>query len=230
MRSVGTCTAFVFLCLCIEYTHAFSLTQVTNKQHCLVRLKSATSHTVELKAKVSRVSVCTGELCQCQGEEYEFTGGAADAALQKLQSLDLSFPIDDVGCMGVCGMGTMIAIDYEGGGSIMTDGLEGALRELGVQTESLDVKSEHEPVIVGEVIVDESEVNNEATAPALEVIASSESQEVAVRNPTNKPKELVDVRDRMREEAAREEEQGNPWLNMASYLAKKAIDKVAGNE
>jgi hypothetical protein len=34
----------------------------------------------------------------------------------------------------------------------------------------------------------------------------------------------------MREEAAREEEQGNPWLNMASYLAKKAIDKVTGNE
>lgn len=185
-------------------------------------LSSTSSQTVEVKEKVSRVSVCTGELCQCQGEEYEFTGGAADAALQKLRSLDLSFPIDDVGCMGVCGLGTMIAIDYEGGGSIMTDGLEGAMRELGIQTEGL-VKSEHEPVIL-----DKTELNNEGTVPSPEVITGREPQSVQI--PTKKPKELVDVRDRMREEAARDEEQGNPWLNMASYLAKKAIDRVVGNE
>lgn len=48
---------------------------------------------------VSRISVCTGELCQCQGEQYEYTGGAADAVVDELQRIGLPFPIDEVGCL-----------------------------------------------------------------------------------------------------------------------------------
>ena len=48
---------------------------------------------------VSRISVCTGELCQCQGEQYEYTGGAAFAIIQELQSIGLPCSIDEVGCM-----------------------------------------------------------------------------------------------------------------------------------
>ena len=53
---------------------------------------------------VKRISVCTEELCQCQGEEYEYTGGASDAALEELQGLGLACPVEEVGCMGACGM------------------------------------------------------------------------------------------------------------------------------
>ncbi len=48
---------------------------------------------------VSRISVCTGELCQCQGEQYEFSGGAASAVIEELQNIGLPFPVDEVGCM-----------------------------------------------------------------------------------------------------------------------------------
>jgi hypothetical protein len=48
---------------------------------------------------VSRISVCTGELCQCQGEQYEYTGGAAFAVMEGLKNIGLPFPIDEVGCM-----------------------------------------------------------------------------------------------------------------------------------
>jgi hypothetical protein len=48
---------------------------------------------------VSRISVCTGELCQCQGEQYEYTGGAAFAVMEGLKNIGLPFSIDEVGCM-----------------------------------------------------------------------------------------------------------------------------------
>jgi hypothetical protein len=48
---------------------------------------------------VSRISVCTGELCQCQGEQYEYTGGAASAVIEELLNIGLPFPVDEVGCM-----------------------------------------------------------------------------------------------------------------------------------
>lgn len=183
----------------------------------MTELQSTVSNT-EVKAKVSRVSVCTGELCQCQGEEYEYTGGAADAALEKLQGLDLPFPVDDTGCMGVCGMGTMIAIDYEGGRSVLTDGLEEAMKELGLKTESTEV--------IPEPVMQENVVNtNTDTAN----VAKAEVQTASVEVQSKPTRELTDVRERMRA-AAKEEEQQNPWLNMASYLAKKAMDKVTGKE
>ena len=48
---------------------------------------------------ISRISVCTGELCQCQGEQYEYTGGAASAVIEELLNIGLPFPVDEVGCM-----------------------------------------------------------------------------------------------------------------------------------
>jgi hypothetical protein len=160
-----------------------------------------------------------GELCQCQGE-YEYTGGAADAALKTLQCLDLPFPIDVVGCMGACGMGTMIAIDYKNGNSIMTDGLEGAVSELGLKTEISEMKSRNF------AIVDENSKDGDAVADSdVNSMGSQRKEDIS-----NKSRQLTDVRERMREEAAKEDDQGNPWIKMASYLAKKAMDRVLDRE
>ena len=53
-----------------------------------------------------------------------------------------------------------------------------------------------------------------------ELKAEAESSET-----TSQSKSFGDVRDRMRAEAAKEE-QINPWLNAASYLAKKAGERI----
>lgn len=177
---------------------------------------------------VSRISVCAGELCQCQGEQYEYTGGAADAAIEELQSFGLSFPVDEVGCMGACGMGTMIAIDYENGDSIMTDGLESTLLELGLQRQPAPCISAAESAKNGGPI-DGSEksvsVQNVASVTNFSEQPLIEAEEILK---SKKPPMLSDVRDRMRQEAAGEVE--NPWMNMASYLAKKAAGKMFGSE
>ncbi len=171
---------------------------------------------VKTKVPVTRISVCAGELCQCQGEEFEYTGGASDAAIQELRQLDLKFPIDEVGCLGACGMGTMIAIDYENGDSIMTDGLESTYSELGISAKT--------------------QLSSDGNVPSSDTVEATSS--AVVSDATSKPnatkkkpsaKELVDVRERMREEAAAVEVE-NPWLKMGSYLAKKASAKMFGSE
>jgi hypothetical protein len=68
---------------------------------CNIKRDATASSKVQINTEVpvTRISVCAGELCQCQGEKYEYTGGAADAAIKELQSFDLPFPVDQVGCM-----------------------------------------------------------------------------------------------------------------------------------
>ncbi|KAL7488332.1 hypothetical protein ACHAW6_013916 [Cyclotella cf. meneghiniana] len=224
---------FWFPCLlCLEgIAKAFSLTHPSNGclrrpqswtsrlSDCLQSTASSADTIGEVSTKVRRVSVCMGELCQCQGQ-YEYTGGAADAALQKLLSLDLPFSIDEVGCMGACGMGTMIAIDYENGNSIMTDGLEEAVNELGLQMEISERKSG------SFAVVDDYAQDGDALADSDMNSMGSQRKE----DKSNKSRQLTDVRERMREEAAKEDDQGNPWINMASYLAKKAMDRAFNRE
>ncbi|KAL7540105.1 hypothetical protein ACHAXR_009861 [Thalassiosira sp. AJA248-18] len=195
---------------------------------------TATSPTTEAKEvvglntkiPVSRISVCTGELCQCQGEQYEYTGGAADAAIEELQSLGLPFPVDEVGCMGACGMGTMIAVDYENGDSTMEDGLESTLIELGIQRKTSSHPS------VSETGISEMEgvgnINEESSIPN-GASTTTFTANIKEKSKSAKPPLLADPRDRMRQEAA-EVENPNPWMNMASYIAKKATDKMFGSE
>mmetsp|Transcript_15517 Transcript_15517/g.25515 ORF Transcript_15517/g.25515 Transcript_15517/m.25515 type:complete len:216 (+) Transcript_15517:164-811(+) len=185
--------------------------------HSTITTTSAEEVVIKTKVPVTRISVCAGELCQCQGEEFEFTGGASDAAIQELRQLDLKFPIDEVGCLGACGMGTMIAIDYENGDSIMTDGLDSTYAELGISAKT-------------QLSTDESELTSDTIeATSLTVVSDETSTPLATKKKKVPPKELVDVRERMRKEAA-DVEVENPWLKMGSYLAKKASDKLFGSE
>eukprot|EP00986_Skeletonema_menzelii_P001833 scaffold495_cov152-Skeletonema_menzelii.AAC.23 len=185
--------------------------------HSTITITSSEEVVIKTKVPVTRISVCAGELCQCQGEEFEFTGGASDAAIQELRQLDLKFPIDEVGCLGACGMGTMIAIDYENGDSIMTDGLDSTYAELGISAKT-------------QLSTDESELTSDTIeATSLTVVSDETSTPLATKKKKVPPKELVDVRERMRKEAA-DVEVENPWLKMGSYLAKKASDKLFGSE
>jgi len=172
---------------------------------------------VQIKSKVpvSRISVCAGELCQCQGEEYEYTGGASDAVIRDLKSLNLPFPIDEVGCLGACGMGTMVAVDFENGDSVMTDGLDSTLDELGI---SMSEEGNGTDDLCETLTIDEPNIDSDEGAITIEK-----------NNASKKPPILADARDRMRQEAAESSENMNPWVNMVSYLAKKATDKIFGD-
>ena len=214
--NVMTISAYSMLVLA-PLVSAFSSTQNTHQQlRPPTHVQSTISPTsqedvvVNTKVPVTRVSVCAGELCQCQGEEFEFTGGASDAAISKLRGLNLDFPVDEVGCLGACGMGTMIAIDFENGDSILTDGLESTYTELGI---SIPKQTSSNESCEGNDI---EALSDTVTAPNASMIKPSS-------------KELVDVRDRMRQEAASVEAE-NPWLKMGSYLVQKAADKVFGSD
>ncbi len=184
--------------------------------HSTVTSTSSEEVVVKTKVPVTRISVCAGELCQCQGEEFEYTGGASDAAIEELRQLDLKFPIDEVGCLGACGMGTMIAIDYENGDSIMTDGLESTYTELGISPQT-------------QLATDGSVESSDTVEATSSVVADNATSNPVATKKKPSAKELVDVRERMRQEAAAVEVE-NPWLKMGSYLAKKATNKLFGSE
>ena len=184
-------------------TQAYSTTAATATATSSSTVASEEEIVVKTKVPVVRVSVCAGELCQCQGEEFEYTGGASDAAINELEQLNLPFPIEEVGCLGACGMGTMIAIDFENGDSVMTDGLDSTYSELGISVKKQSLASASSQV--------------DTTSAVTETDAT-----------TTTKKELVDVRDRMRQEAV-EVEVENPWLKMGGYLAKKAQEKLFNN-
>jgi len=175
---------------------------------------------------VSRISVCGGELCQCQGD-FEW-GGASDHAIETLNSLNLPFDVDEVGCLGACGRGTMIAVDFCNGDSFVLDGLESTLTELGLQTnnELFGGKQASEEPSIDLVSVDEintSVVSEEIpnVTQAIREVEGVNRQRARSPSTSGAPSATVDVRERMRQEAA--EEAQNPWMNMASYLFKKAI-------
>jgi len=157
---------------------------------------------------VSRISVCGGELCQCQGD-FEW-GGASDHAIETLNSLNLPFDVDEVGCLGACGRGTMIAVDFCNGDSFVLDGLESTLTELGLQKKN--------ELFGGEQASKKPSID---LVSAIREVEGVNRQRARSPSTSGAPSATVDVRERMRQEAA--EEAQNPWMNMASYLFKKAI-------
>jgi hypothetical protein len=168
---------------------------------------------------VACVSVCTAELCQCQGDDYEH-GGAADALIANLRSRHLPFPVEESGCLGTCGMGTTVAIEYQNGSASLVAGWDQTLTELGLAT-GMDVDVDVAP---------ESESMNDNVAS----LSTVETKTIPCATPQTQTQtppratQLDDTRDRMRAEA-----DGfsitNPWINIAGYLAQKARDKLFGD-
>lgn len=133
----------------------------------------------------------------------------------------------------------MIAIDYENGDSIMTDGLDSTLLELGIiktqneqPSSSISEQTENKPIeecvaATIEAVFDDD--NEEAAVDAsISMVPTTTQNDTKEKPESTKPPLLADARDRMRQEASVEVQ--NPWMNMASYLAKKATDKVFGGE
>ena len=211
-------------------------------------------------SQASCVSVCTAELCNCQ----EGLGG--DEILENLLSRNLPYQIEEAPCLGACGGGAMVSIDFEDGTYALVAGIDETLFELGLSDENNNlitdnetqddyiaqqdlggksISSEEIGVVSGRAKAEASRV----TTSILEAQTNIESSETGVTDAvivssgstdsgapvmkaeaessetTSQSKSFGDVRDRMRAEAAKEE-QINPWLNAASYLAKKAGERI----
>lgn len=124
------------------------------------------------------------------------------------------------------------------------DGLESALTELGVQRQSsmtadtTEIEKDTDEVDSGPVAIPVTkavevalDINDGDGDPCSSPIASiplelpitvKNNKKEEGRRDEKKPPLLADPRERMRQEAA-DIEVENPWINMASYLAKKAF-------
>ena len=165
---------------------------------------------------VTRVSVCADELCQCQG-----AGGASSHAIEELEGLGLPFPVYEVGCLGACGMGTVIAIDYENGDTSLMDGLESTLVELGIPPRrDQETTKDHVKSFEKEAVADAAGRANEGTSPSS---AISVKDDVA----PEKSHVMVDERDRMRQDATDDAEKAFDKAAKSFDKATKSFDKAA---
>jgi hypothetical protein len=217
---------------------------------------------------VACIFVCTAELCQCQGDEY-VNGGAADALIANLRGRQLPFPVEESGCLGACGMGTTVAIDYHDGSANLVAGLDQTLTELGISgsvQESITTNDKvlplstvanskiqvvsstpigmEAPVLISDAPAQQQQQQQIAklTDESKVSIKAAEMMPVSVQTiqcstpqpPRGNTQKLVDARDRMRADVAKQTDSAdgpttnNPWANMAGYLAKKAGEKLFG--
>jgi len=77
---------------------------------------------------VDRVSVCLGELCKCQEESSELI-------LQDLLSRNLPYVVEDAPCLGACGIGAMVSIEYQDGGYDLVTGRLETFQAVGIDIE-----------------------------------------------------------------------------------------------
>ena len=73
------------------------------------------------------MSICMGELCKCQEE-----GNNAESIMADLESRNLPFSVEDAPCLGACGVGAMVSIEYENGDYNLVTGLEETLSAIGL--------------------------------------------------------------------------------------------------
>jgi hypothetical protein len=180
--------------------------------------------------RVDRVTICMGELCKCQEEN-------ADMIMESLTSTgDLPFQIEDSPCLGACGVGAMVSVEYEDGSYNLVTGLQETLEATGLSgtiglrenTISEDISSPNESDSMNQ---DDKMSSNQINSNYMETRAHVPNSDEATTDKVND--ELCSVRDeddvgheavkRMREEARESKDEVlNPWINMALYLFNKA--------
>lgn len=174
-----------------------------------------------------------------------------DEILAELRSRNLPFRVDEAPCLGACGGGAMVVIDFEDGSSALVSGIHETLMELGLLDKSndrTDAASTSMVVPVPQEFQSRSGKDAERVLfdvpDTFSVSLQEEGSSVETPNQGGEAKmeilakrsktsvELVDARDRMRAESAAKanDQSPNPWLNVASYLAGKAAEKLFGDK
>ncbi|CAJ1959502.1 unnamed protein product [Cylindrotheca closterium] len=174
------------------------------KQSLAPLFATTTIDEITATPKVSSVSVCTAELCNCQ-EEGLFSG---DDILETLKSKNLPYPVEEAPCLGACGGGAMVAIDFEDGSAALVSGIDETLMELGLTTAAQDHHgdiaaiaseavetssniavdiSEAEPSATGADAANPVSTSSAISSTTLPSFSSSPSESDAVASTTNIP-------------------------------------------
>ena len=234
--------SIIFLSANAFQTTFFPTKSITSTKQCTTILSLAAA-----TKPVSAVSVCTAELCQCQEE-------SGQDILDDLLSRNLPYSVDEAPCLGACGGGAMVAIDFEDRSSALVAGLEETLLELGIKEDGVEVPVVKEDTAVTASTEDDMKENQlevksiltkttvlaspEETNIQQPITSTTETETTSISDNSSKEekaeedfeKKYEDARDRMRAQAAKarkeNEETINPWLNAASYLAKKAGEQL----
>ena len=224
----------VFLLCAVIGTTAFKVFLPDKIQRSPLRLAESSD--------VSRVLVCTSDLCRCQEDER----GGAMTVLSELLARDLPYPVEESACLGSCGIGSVVSVEFSDGKDIIAYGMDETLAELGLGSMRRDeaaaaveilpvanlsekgtpsvVRAEDYPTKFfcddGVYAPEDATVKMETT----ETGRAPESNPVVV---TTAPNAIIvlnhSARDRMRAESAKLGPPSNPWGDVAAYLFKKAV-------
>lgn len=219
-----------------------------NKNYSSATGQDETTSSVDVTIAVHRVSICMGELCKCQEE-----GNNAESIMADLQSRNLPFIVEDAPCLGACGLGSMVSIEYEDGDYALVTGLEETLSAIritdsarieanniavSVDLESLICNDDDQTFVDNTAMTNLSDDMKNASCGALkqvlvydEVKAQTLEKDKTVRindiPKENKVEVEHDAIKRMRAEAIQNEEnKPNPWMNMALYIGKKVKESL----
>lgn len=170
--------------------------------------------------KVEHVTICMGELCKCQEE-------SSNLIMNTLKSSgELPFSIEESQCLGACGVGAMVSIEYDDGSYSLVTGLQETLEVVGLRNTLLNTPrygtSKDERSLT---VISVSENDSETFISSDYVIPLESTNSKAEKNSGSdmsiKEDDFHhDAIKRMREEARKSNDQ-NPWMNMALYLINK---------
>lgn len=189
-----------------------------------------------VRANVDRVSICMGELCKCQEE-----GNNAESIMIDLQSRNLSFDVEDAPCLGACGLGAMVSVEYDDGDYRLVTGLDETLEAIGLAPQNDFIRNEVFEENASQmnnlnISTDSTIVGQEGQTATMEIITSdvltqslseytSDAQDMheAMESTREEVEVEHDAIKRMRAEATPE---SNPWINMAMYIGGKFKDGI----
>ena len=166
----------------------------------------------------------------------------------------MSFVVEDAPCLGACGLGSMVSIEYQDGDYDLVTGLDETLQAVGITKEGTKeeadtMDSSIQGSSVGDILpaqrkVDEnSDQSKDASVSLIEgesfIVKQDATKKLeepfdaqqTMSKELNKQNEVEDDHGavkRMREESKSQngEENINPWMNMALYIGKKVTDSV----
>lgn len=205
--------------------------------------------------RVDRVTICMGELCQCQEE-------SSHVIMKDLRSRELPYEVQDSCCLGACGVGAMVSIDYLNGDFDLVTGLDETHAAVGIadiasvhlseestrkdevtgylsDLSSNRMQKENDTTLDDDQTFTVKEFHSSKDTPSKRreeelLLQESEQRTTAIDQRAPKLEEKAAVKEsrmqhgaveRMRAKAD-EAEVANPWISMAVYLAQKAKESV----
>mmetsp|Transcript_20994 Transcript_20994/g.31102 ORF Transcript_20994/g.31102 Transcript_20994/m.31102 type:complete len:179 (-) Transcript_20994:202-738(-) len=175
-----------FLSIISVYASVLSESAIALQQHSLFGTWRGNGivfrSSMLLLADPSCVYVCTAELCCCQEEGF---GG--DEILEHLRAQNLPYPTEEAPCLGACGGGAKVSIDFDDGSYALVTGMKETLSELGLSTS--DAHSDEE--LTHETTEQYDDADQKESIKVSETIIATPVDSVVTMQTDNEKKQVV---------------------------------------